>query len=78
MTKDDKAKIQLFNLVKEYITDGWSNARIREFFKEGIEVGVDDHSNMVTYPFRFRVEVLTDGFLSDARDLISNMENKNG
>jgi hypothetical protein len=36
MSVEDEVKKEVFGLLKEFVTDGWSNQRIREFLKDGI------------------------------------------
>lgn len=69
----DRAKQQLFILIKEYVDDGWSNARIKEFLQGGIELKVDDPQNLKTFPMSFEGSIITDEFLADARTLIQKI-----
>lgn len=76
MNIEERAKMQLFVLLREYINDGWSNARIREFFQDGINLNVDDPQAMKTHSLSFNCSILTEDFLADIRSTILEMGSK--
>ena len=71
---EDKANRQLFALLCEYFKDGWSNARIREFYPETLEIKVNDFHTLKTHTYTFdATNILTDHFLNDARALLKKL-----
>lgn len=73
MSIEDRAKQQLFVHVKNYIDDGWSNARIKEFLSDDIKIEVFDSSNLKVHNFVFKSTIITDSFLNKARTLSSEI-----